>query len=370
MRSRQGSKRNEPGRSISAGFKQRASRVLSFIVLSLIFLSASVLQTSVATAHQKAKENSQVLENRPEHPSKGREAPPGPDGSVALDIDELVSEVESNGAAMHKQMPEYTYLLKKTRRILNEQGKATSVQVQGFEAYPVRGEHILIQLTSNGTPLPHWQIQAERRRAGEKLERLEKEEKQGEQTAKPLGGYVGAGVYGKAQGKSVGLSVDPSAFLHSCELSSPRFDRIGDRDMIVLSFQARPGVELPRNKSFISRLVGSIWIDAADKVIARLEAWPAPDLLKPDPAKQDPAKQDPAKQTDAQALSSPEPRLIYQQVRLPDGLWFPNLIRVNSAGDVLLFNGLNWDVKFEFSDYKRFSTTIEDVKIKDPIKQD
>jgi chlorite dismutase len=56
-------------------------------------------------------------------------------------------------------------------------------------------------------------------------------------------------------------------------------------------------------------------------------------------------------------------------VRLPDGLWFPNLIRVNSAGDSLLFDGLNWDVLFEFNDYKRFSTTVEELKIQDPKKQ-
>jgi hypothetical protein len=365
MRSRYGRKRNVPGRNLSAVFKQLFSRasVRSLIAPSLIVPSLIVLLTSLATAQQKARESFQPLENRPEHLLKGREAPPDPDGA-AFDIAELVREVESNGAAMHRQMLEYTYLLKKTRRILNEQGKATSVHVNGFEAYPVRGEHVLIQLTNNGVPLPPWQIEEERKRAGEKLERFEKEAKEGEQAGKPREGYVGAGVYGRAQGKPVALSIDLSAFLHSCELSSPRFERIGDRNMIVLSFHARPGVNLPMNKSFVSKLVGSMWIDAADKVIARLEAWPAPEFLKPGPTKPGSAKKD-----EAQSPSNPEARLIYQQIRLPDGLWFPNLIRVNSAGDGLLFNGLNWDVEFEFNDYKRFSTTIEDVKLRDPIKQ-
>ncbi|HEX8185698.1 MAG TPA: hypothetical protein VF747_13125 [Blastocatellia bacterium] len=277
------------------------------------------------------------------------------ESTPALDIAELVREVEQNGAAMHKQMREYTYLLKKTRRTLNQNGKVAQAQVQDFEAYPVRGEHVLIQLTSNGVPLPSWQIEAERKRAGERLEKLEQEEKQNEQDKKQRAeGYAVAGVYGRAQGRPVALSIDPSAFLHSCELSSPRFERDGDRDMIVLSFRCRPGVELPRNKSFVTRLVGSIWIDATDKVIARLEGWPAPQFLKKD---------------ESQPSSNSEARLIYRQVRLPDGLWFPNLIRVNSAGDSLLFDGLNWDVLFEFNDYKRFSTTVEELKIQDPKKQ-
>jgi hypothetical protein len=165
---------------------------------------------------------------------------------------------------------------------------------------------------------------------------------------------VGAGVYGRAQGKPVSLSIDLSALLHSSEFYAPQSERVGDRDMIVLSFRSRPGINLPRNKSFVSKLVGSIWIDSVDKVIARLEGWPAPEFVKKD---------------EAQAASHAEARLIYQQVKLPDGMWFPNLIRVNSAGDGSLFDGLNWDVMFEFSEYKRFSATVQEVNIHDPNKQ-
>jgi hypothetical protein len=129
--------------------------------------------------------------------------------------------------------------------------------------------------------------------------------------------------------------------------------------MIVLSFRSRPDANLPRNKSFVSRLVGSIWIDALDKVITRIEGWPAPQFIK----------QESVKKNEAQTSPNSEARLIYRQVRLPDGLWFPNLIRVNSAGDMFLFDGLNWDVVFEFSEYKRFTTSVEEVKIHDPRKQ-
>lgn len=320
--------------------------------LLLLLLSLVVFQCHSTAAQENKPNSSTQLPN--EHSSSDLNNAP------ALDITQLLHEIETNGAAMHKQMRDYTYLLKKTRRILNEHGKVADVQVRDFEAYPVRGEHVLIQLTNNGMPLPLWQIEVERKRAGERLEKLEQEEKQNEQDKKlHAEGYAVAGVYGRAQGKPVALAIDPAAFLHSCELSSPRFERVGDRDMIVLSFRSRPGVDLPRNKSFVSRLIGSIWIDALDKVITRIEAWPAPQSFKPELASK----------YEAQMSANSEARLIYRQVRLPDGVWFPNLIRVNAAGDTSLFDGLNWDVVFEFSDYKRFSTTVEEVKIQDPKKQ-
>jgi hypothetical protein len=51
-----------------------------------------------------------------------------------------------------------------------------------------------------------------------------------------------------------------------------------------------------------------------------------------------------------------EAALIYQQERRANGIWFPGLIRMNARGRADLFNGLNWDVVFEFSNYHRFGT--------------
>ena len=358
MRSRHNINQKPFLKTLSTAFRQ--------IVNPAGFFSLFVLLTTFIMSPQQARGNCQssvpvvTIQMPGQHSSKAKEPLSDVNNVGALDIAALVREVENNGAVMHKQMREYTYLLKKTRRTLNEQGKASSVYVQGFEAYPVRGEHVLIQLTRNGVALAPWEVEAERKRAGERLEKLEQEENQSEAGHKQQAeGYVAAGIYGRAQGRPVALSIDLAAFLHSSEFYSAQFARVGDRDMIVLSFRSRPGINLPRNKSFVSKLVGSVWIDAVDKVIARLEGWPAPEFVKPESVKKD----------EAQTLSQPEARLVYQQTRLPDGVWFPNLIRVNSAGDASLFDGLNWDVIFEFSEYKRFTTTVEEVKIQEPKRQ-
>jgi hypothetical protein len=358
MRSRHTIEQKQFGSNISTVFKYPINPA-SFSCLLVLLTSLAIPQEQARANYQSnaqvENKGSTTIQSPGDHASKAKEPSSDADNTGALDIPQLVREIENNGAAMHRRMRDYTYLLKKTRRILNEQGKATTTQVQSFEAYPVRGEHVLIQLTSNGVALPPWQIELERKRAGERLEKLEQEEKQNQQDKQQRPeGYAGAGVYGRAQGKPVALSIDLSAFLHSCEFSSPRFDRIGERDMIVLNFRPRPGINLPKNKSFVSKLVGSVWIDAADKVVARFEGWPAPEMVKKD---------------EAQAPQNSAARLIYQQVKLPDGMWFPNLIRVNSAGDISVFDGLNWDVLFEFADYKHFTAASEEeVKIRDPQK--
>lgn len=357
MRPRRTTGQKQLARNLSTTFK-RAANPVGFFSLLVLLMGFTIVPRQAAADHrgdapQESKINS-TAQLPGAHPLKAGELPLDPGNAEALDIAELVREVENNGAAMHKQMRDYTYFLKKTRRVLNEQGRPEAVQVQGFEAYPVSGEHVLIQLTSNGEPLPSWQIEADRKHAGRRLEKYEQEERQAEGGKKPRPeGYVAAGVYGKAQGKPVSLSIDLSAFLHSSEFYSPQHERVGNRDMIVLSFRPRPGVSLPKNKSFVSKLVGSVWIDSVDRVVARLECWPAPEFIKKGEAKNP---------------SQAEASLIYQQMKLPGGLWFPNLIRVNSAGDRYLFDGLNWDVMFEFSDYKRFNTSVEEIKIQDPSK--
>ena len=63
-----------------------------------------------------------------------------------------------------------------------------------------------------------------------------------------------------------------------------------------------------------------------------------------------------------------EAALIYQQIRQADKTWTPSLIRMNAGGRTDLFDGLNWDVVFEFSNYRQFNTQAEDAKIKDPNK--
>jgi hypothetical protein len=115
--------------------------------------------------------------------------------------------------------------------------------------------------------------------------------------------------------------------------------------MIVMNFRPRPSAQVQENFSYVNKLIGMVWIDQTDKIVTRLEGWPASeeafDLI-----------QSTAPQNDA--------ALVYRQERQADGLWFPSLIRLNANGRTDLFNGLNWEVTFEFESYKRFDTSASD----------
>ncbi|HEV2668479.1 MAG TPA: VWA domain-containing protein, partial [Blastocatellia bacterium] len=240
--------------------------------------------------------------------------------AAAVNIPDLLSEAEKSGVAMYQSMLEYTYQLRKVRRVLNETGQVIKEEFQDYEAYPARGRHVLIQIANAGKPLPNWEVENERKRAGEELERAEREAANAIATLQPPSpqSYPTASVAGSYYGKHAALLIDPTVFLRACEYSDPRHETIGGREMIALDFTPRQGMDLPLATSFVSKLTGTIWIDATDRTLARLEARQARPGIgkngKPLPL-------------------SPEPKLIYQQMRLPSGSWVPSVIRMNAAGE-------------------------------------
>ncbi|MEP7339888.1 MAG: tetratricopeptide repeat protein [Acidobacteriota bacterium] len=279
----------------------------------------------------------------------------GPVPPLPPEYIELLRQADTSGAMLHKQLLDYTYQLKKTHRILNDRGNSTHTQEQVFEAYPVHGEHVLITLSRDG--IPSRTVSDERKRAAKQLEEAERhraDEKPAEKSSDgEADGYVSAGVTGVYQGKVGYVSINISTILRSCEFFSPRAEKVGDREMIVINYRHRAGVQLTPNHKYIAGLVGTVWIDQTDKVVTRLEGWPASaaafDLV------QSTAPRD-------------EAALIYQQTRQADGAWFPSIVRMNAGGRTDLFDGLNWDVVFEFSNYQRFNTSANE-KLNSPQTQ-
>ena len=266
-------------------------------------------------------------------------------GPAAINLPDLLAEVEKNGAEMHRKMLDFTYHHRKLVHWLNDKGQPVEETFQDYEAYPARGRHVLIKIADRGTPLPNWEIQRERKRAGEELELA------GGSALTP--NYITAALSGSYRGKSASLLIDPVDFLRASMFSGPRYELFGERKMVVLDFTPRQGADLALASAFVANLTGTIWIDAIDKTLVRIEAR----NLKPGIGKN--GKPLPV---------SPDPKLIYQQTRLPSGEWFPAVIRLNTAGDASAFHELMWDVVFEFKNYQRFNTNAEQIKIGAPDK--
>jgi tetratricopeptide (TPR) repeat protein len=275
--------------------------------------------------------------------------------ALSPEMKELLHLSELNGGTMSRKLLDFTYTLKKTRRILNDRGNSSAAQVHVYEAYPIKGEHVLILLSRDG--IPSKTVANDRGRAAKELMEAERRK---EKTARPAGDsteepgdYVSAGVFGIQGGKPAHISINVSAFLRHCEFFSPRVETFDDRPAVALNFRPRFGVELPRNYSYINKMVGTVWIDREDRIVVRLEGWP--DAEGAFDFAQSIAPRD-------------EASLIYQQERLAGGLWFPRMIRMNAEGRSELFGGLNWDVVFEFGNYRQFNTQADDLKIKDPAR--
>ncbi len=271
---------------------------------------------------------------------------------LAPEFVELIRQSQTAGGAMHKHLLDYTYQLKKTRRVLDEHGKSTHLQEQVFEAYPIIGEHVLIKLSTDG--IPSRTVADDRKRAAKQLEDAERQRQsrrqEGGNAQATIDDYVSAGVSGVYNGKAGYVSISVSAFLRNCEFFSPHVEEVAGRPMVVMNFRPRPGVEVQNNISYIKKLIGTVWIDQTDKVVTRLEGWPASEET-------------------FNLIQSTTPRddaaLIYQQERQTDGLWLPAYIGLNADGRTDLFNGLNWKVGFEFGSYRKFDTTASE-KINDP----
>ena len=315
------------------------------------------LKTSVAALPAKSQPAISVVE--PAAPSNTTDATPAapakpptfaPVPPLTAEYLELLQQSEKSGGAMHRKLFDYTYQLKKTKRTLNANGKSVGTEEQIFEAYPVRGEHVLIRLSTNGLAAKN--VADERKRAVKELEEAERNPKAATQPGAE--GYIAAGIIGIFQGRPSYVSIDVTTILKACEFFSPRTETINNRLTTALNFRPRAGMNLAPKHAYLAKIVGTVWLDIEDKAVIKMEGWPASkaafDLIQ-------------------STAPRSEASLIYQQERRSNGLWFPALIRLNADGNFDLFDGLNWEVVFEFSKYQKFQTSADDLIVKPSDKK-
>ncbi len=267
----------------------------------------------------------------------------------SLDIASLIRDSDLRGAAMHSRLPEYTYIQKRLSRELDQRGKPVE-RVSAYDAYQVkvlgRQRHVISLISEGGAPVSPKRLKKERERAAKEIEEAERE------SALQAGGaitsnserYVTAGIGVSRVGDGVWVGV--SQFLRRCRFEAPRYERLADRYMIALDIRSCSGDSTDPRERYLAGMAGVVWIDAADRVVARLEAWPRPAETE---------SEFPSAHRDAETI-------VYEQTRLPNGLWVPKRIRLNAIGRAAMFNGTDKDMIFEFSQYQRFDTEVEDLQ--------
>ncbi len=322
-------------------FRQQFKTLALATSLSLLFITAYPQTVSVVTQQEPPPGTKVQVDYAP--PTTAVDGAHLPDLS-SLDIPLLIRDSDRLGIAMHLRLPEYTYVQTRISRELSQRGKLIE-RVSAYEAYPINvpghHHHVISLISEDGVPVSPKRLKKERQQAVKEIETAER----GSMPQATVGAekYVTAGIGMSQAGDGVWIGV--SQFLRQCEFGAPRYDRLAGRDMIALNIHScASNVSVPREQ-YLGRMAGVVWIDAVDKVVARLEAWPA-------------------SATEQEIPSAPPEAetLVYEQMRLPNGLWVPKRIRLNAIGKAALFNGTDKDMVFEFSQYQRFNTEVKDLQ--------
>jgi hypothetical protein len=282
-----------------------------------------------------------------------------------IDGPALLKEATCKGAG--DMLTEYTYVMTASSREQDKKGKIKE-ESRTWEVFiptlksGMHAKGILLITKRNGVPVPPEELDKERLKIGE---RLEKEEEKINRTATPspatetdsenvrgmlpLGMYtqtnVNRGAFGMRRG---GASLGVHDFLVLSKFDFARREQKDGRDTLVLSFVPRPDAQYTANNKYMAQLKGEIWIDAKDRIVTQLVAWPL--------------------NAQAAANAGAPPAVYVEMMRVREGSWLPHIKRINGLDYPAIFDHVPYDSKWVFSDYIHFSTEVKDFKMDSPSK--
>ena len=286
-----------------------------------------------------------------------------PPADSTLDIPALLRDLSKNQDEDDKRINDYTFTQKVTEREVDDKGRVKKEKVSVFEVFPVADYGWVEKLVvENGVPLSPERMAKEEKRVAEELEKAEREapklkqKRESERAKRKAKRRAKSG--DKSKSNNAGGEeendddVEISTFLRASEFFSPRREHFRERDVVVFDFRPRAGFH-PSNtgETIVSKLSGVIWVDPAERQVMRLEARLV-DSFKMGGG--------------LVASVKPGSAFIFEQTRLPEGVWMPRFSQVNVAARVFLFAGISLNQTREFGDFKRFSTKSGEDKLDAP----
>lgn len=206
-----------------------------------------------------------------------------------LDIPSLVKEALCKGAG--DMLSEYTYVTSSGKRELDKKGKIKEESTVYEVFFPtlksgMRTRGVLVVTKRNNVPVPPQELEKERLRAAERVEK--EEEKIGRTTPEavqqdsnqrvgmlPLGSYTRTGINRESFGmRRGGATLAITTFLKTCDLELALRQPVDGRETLIFNFTPRPDAQFSENEKYISKLTGEIWIDAQDRIVTRLVGRP------------------------------------------------------------------------------------------------
>lgn len=141
--------------------------------------------------------------------------------------------------------------------------------------------------------------------------------------------------------------VEPNIFLDICETSFNDYSTYEGRQSIKLEFKnCRIDKESPKFRNvigFMSKIQGFIWIDNEDKSVTKLIAFTS---------------------DESKTNKVSDPLLELSFTRVPEGLWFWKMIKIQGYENTNVFTGFRGNWQLDFYDYQRFKSDAG-LKIKE-----
>jgi hypothetical protein len=273
-----------------------------------------------------------------------------------IDLPKLIRSAQLNGEAMSKRVFDYSWK-SKTRVRQFKRARLVKEVEQDHEVFPSPGLTYVAQklVRENGLPLSAKRAAKEQKRLTTELMEAELQEAIFRLGTPVNENKTGCPVFGiwtvlnGIGGRETSLGV--SDFLCFAQSFAPRVEVKDGRDTVVLLFRPRDGlISLAKEKSPFAKLVGIMWIDLKDRIVSHIEAWPA----------------DNPREFKAEGMPAGSAPIIFDDMRLPDGMWVRRSRYIDTRKDPFAFNGLNLEWKQEFSGYQRYFTEFKDIKLEEP----
>ncbi len=248
------------------------------------------------------------------------------------DMETILAQVRSHQTQLDQLRENYGYTETTTSYQFDKHGSLKEKESETHEFTFFRGYRIRRLVAKNDQPLPVTDQAKEDRR----IEKMIRDLEEGKKPDVP---------YNQRRLKL-------SDMLRVSQFANPRRERFRQRDVIVIDFEPNPDFK-PRNldDSFVHKLAGSIWIDAADMQIARTE------LLLIDTFKVGGG---------LFFAMKPGSRFVTEQDRFNDEIWLPTFTEVTINARAMMFAGFGINQKTTYSNYMRFDVkAVEKLKAPD-----
>lgn len=278
--------------------------------------------------------------------------------AATSDLLALLRDMHEKGPRCHGQMGDFTLTFTFFHHRFEKKGRAkdTSRTFEVFapDSYRNRKSTFrapILLVAEDGVPVAPGKLAKEREKLTRELDELERNPNKSGKRKNGASFSLSPGEPNTYAGftSSVGIfagenALSPSLILEVSQFSAGHRETLDGRETMVVEFRAKPGLNFDKPLRYMAQLEGLIWIDVKDRVLVRLEGWQR------------------TRSKGTGFLSNPRPEnvpVLYEQLRIEDGIWFPRRQRLRDDATTTMFSSLeNAEVGVEYENYRRFRTEV------------